>query len=160
MAAGCTQRSAGSAAKGGGAPAFPVKVVVVQEQMVPESTDYLAMLRSRNSSALQPQVEGAIIRILVHSGDRVSAGATILEIDPLKQEAAVNNQEATRNSKIATLELNRVELERRKKLYAAGVISRSELDTTEAAFNASKADSDALEAGLREQKVQLRYYSV
>jgi RND family efflux transporter MFP subunit len=162
MATGCTQHSSGSAPDGKNpAPAaFPVKIIVVQEQMVPESSDYLAMLRSRNSSALQPQVEGAIIRILVHSGDRVNPGASILEIDPLKQEAAVNNQEATHNSKIATLELNRVELERRKKLYAAGVISRSELDTADAAFNASKADSDALEAGLREQKVQLRYYTV
>lgn len=128
--------------------------------MVPEATDYLATLRSRNSSALQPQVEGEITRIFVHSGEHVEAGAQILEIDPLKQQAAVNNQEATRNSKLATLELNRVELERRKRLFAAGVISKSELDTAEAAFGASKADAEALEAGLREQKVQLRYYTV
>ena len=141
MTAGCSQPSAGRGQAGGGAQAFPVKVIVVQEQMVPESTDYLATLRSRNSSALQPQVEGEITRIFVHSGDRVAAGAPILEIDPLKQQAAVNNQEATRNSKLATLELNRVELERRKKLYAAGVISKSDLDTAEAAFNASKADA-------------------
>ncbi|MBZ5522716.1 MAG: efflux RND transporter periplasmic adaptor subunit [Acidobacteriia bacterium] len=160
MTAGCSQPSAGRGQAGGGAQAFPVKVIVVQEQMVPESTDYLATLRSRNSSALQPQVEGEITRIFVHSGDRVAAGAPILEIDPLKQQAAVNNQEATRNSKLATLELNRVELERRKKLYAAGVISKSDLDTAEAAFNASKADAEALEAGLSEQRVQLRYYTV
>jgi RND family efflux transporter MFP subunit len=159
MAIGCTQRSAGNASNGGPS-AFPVKVIVIHEQMVPESTDYLAMLRSRNSAALQPQVEGAITRIFVHSGDRVNEGASILEIDPLKQEAAVINQEATRNSKLATLELNRAELERRRKLYQAGVISKTDLDTAEATFNASKADSEALEAGLREQKVQLRYYTV
>jgi RND family efflux transporter MFP subunit len=157
--AGCS-RSTGSGAPQGGPPAFPVKVVVVQEQMVPDSTDYLATLRSRNSSALQPQVEGEITRILVHAGERVEAGAPILEIDPLKQQAAVNNQEATRNSKLATLELNRTEFERRKKLFEAGVISRADLDTAEAAFHASRADAEALDAGVREQKVQLRYYSV
>jgi len=160
MTAGCSQRSGGSGPPEGGPPAFPVKVVVVQEQMVPDATDYLATLRSRNSSALQPQVEGEITRILVHSGERVEAGAAILEIDPLKQQAAVNNQEATHTSKLATLELNRVEFERRKKLFEAGVISRADLDAAEAAFHASRADAEALDAGVREQKVQLRYYSV
>lgn len=137
-----------------------MKIVVVQEQLVPESTDYLATLRSRNSSVLQPQVEGEIKRIFVRSGDKVEAGAAILEIDPLKQQAMVENQEAARASKLATLELNRVEFERRKKLFDAGVISKADLDTADAAYRASKADADALEASLREQRVQLRYYTV
>jgi RND family efflux transporter MFP subunit len=137
-----------------------VKVEVVEERLVPDFTDYLATLRSRNSSALQPQVEGEITRIFVHSGQKVGAGAAILEIDPLKQEAAVNNQEAGRKSKLATLELNRAEFERRKKLFDAGVVSRADLDAAQAAFEASRADAEATDASLREQKVQLRYYTV
>ena len=158
-AAGCGQRGQ-AGAPSGGAHAFPVKIVVVQEQLVPESTDYLATLRSRNSSVLQPQVEGEVKRIFVRSGDRVEAGAAVLEIDPLRQQATVENQEAARASKLATLELNRVEFERRKKLFEAGVISKADLDTAEFAYRASKADADALEASLREQRVQLRYYTV
>lgn len=159
LAAGCSKPASNPNAAA--APqAFPVKVEVVQAQLVPQSTEYLATLKSRNAAALQPQVEGEVTKIFVHSGDRVAAGASILEIDPQRQQATVNNQEATYRSKQATLELNRIELERRKKLFAAQVISKSDLDTAQSAYDTSKADVEALQAGIREQQVQLHYYTV
>ena len=158
IAAGCGNNAA--AGKPAGPQAFPVKVVAVEAHMVPQSTDYLATLKSRNAAALQPQVEGDITRIFVHSGQRVAAGMPILEIDPRKQQATVVNQEAAHKAKLATMELNRVDLERKKKLYAAGVIAKADLDTAQTAYDASRADADALEAAIREQKVQLRYYTV
>jgi len=153
-------RQTTNAASGGGPQGFPVKVVKVQAQLVPETTDYLATLKSRNASALQPQVEGEVTKIFVHSGESVDAGAPILEIDPRKQEATVSSQEASYKSKLATAEYGRVDLERKKKLYAAGVISKSELDTAQSAYDAAKADADSLAASIREQKEQLRYYTV
>lgn len=140
--------------------AFPVKVITAQAQMVPQSTDYLATLKSRNSAAIQPQVEGDVTRIFVRSGERVEAGAPILEIDPRKQQATVNNQEAAYKSKLATMEQDRIDLERKQKLFAAGVIAKSDLDASQSAYNAAKADADALEASIREQQVQLHYYNV
>src|SRR5262249_31030313 len=139
---------------------FPVKIVSAQAQLVPQSTDYLATLKSRNSAVLQPQVEGDIVKIYVQSGQRVEAGTPILQIDPRKQEAAVNNQEAARRSKQAMMEQNRVDLERKKQFFAAGVISKADLDLAQATYEASRADVEALEAAIREQKVQLRYYTV
>jgi multidrug efflux pump subunit AcrA (membrane-fusion protein) len=56
-----------------GPRAFPVKVVTVQAQLVPDSTDYLATLKSRTASALQPQVEGQVTKIYVHSGQKVGS---------------------------------------------------------------------------------------
>ncbi len=153
-------KSGQNAEAAAGPRAIPVKVMAVQAELVPDATDYLATLKSRAASALQPQVEGQITKIFVRSGDKVEAGASIIEIDPLKQQAAVSNQEANLKSKQATLELDRVELDRRKKLYSAGVISRADLDQAQTAFEAAKADSEALQAGIREQKVQLHYYTV
>ena len=147
-------------AKAAGPPAFPVKITEAQVQMVPQATDYLATLKSRNSAVLQPQVEGDIIKIYVQSGQRVEAGAPILLIDPRKQEATVNNQEAAHKSKLATMEQNRIDLERKKQLFAAGVISKADLDLAQSTYNASKADVEAMEASIREQRVQLRYYTV
>src|SRR5215475_892291 len=83
------------AAAPAGPQAFPVKVITAQSQVVPFSTDYLATLKSRNAATLQPLVEGDITRIYVSSGQRVEAGAPLLEIDQRKQEAMVSNQEAT-----------------------------------------------------------------
>jgi multidrug efflux pump subunit AcrA (membrane-fusion protein) len=142
LAAGCAERTQAGAEN---APAaLPVKMQVVQAQRVGEYSEYLATLKSRNASLLQPQVEGYVTRILVHSGDHVEAGQPILEIDPRKQEAAVNNQESTRQLKLANLEWARRELERRKQLFASGVISRQELDQQETAFAAANADVDAM----------------
>jgi RND family efflux transporter MFP subunit len=134
--------------------------MAAQMQLAPQFTDYLATLKSRNSSVLQPQVEGDIVKIYVRAGQRVEAGTPLLQIDPRKQEATLNNQEAAHKSKQAIMEQNRVDLERKKQLFAAGVISKSDLDLAQSTYNASKADVEAMEASIREQKVQLRYYTV
>jgi RND family efflux transporter MFP subunit len=158
LGAGCGKEA--SAGNPMGSQAFPVKVITVQERLAPLSTDYLATLKSRNAASLQPQVEGDVTRIFVASGQRVEAGTPILEIDPLKQQATVNNQEAAFKSRQAIMEQNRIDLERKTKLFAAGVIAKADLDTAQAAYNSSKADVEALDAAIREQRVQLRYYTV
>jgi RND family efflux transporter MFP subunit len=159
LCAGCSnQASADHPA--GPPPAFPVKVITAEARPAAQTTEYLATLKSRNSSALQPQVEGDITRIFVTSGQRLTADAPILEIDPRKQQATVNNQEAAHKSKVATMEQNRVDLERKKQLYAAGIIAKADLDLAQATYDSSRADVEALEAATREQKVQLHYYTV
>ncbi|MGA3211153.1 MAG: efflux RND transporter periplasmic adaptor subunit [Terriglobales bacterium] len=141
-------------------PALPVKIQATRTERVGDATEYLATLRSRTSAQLQPQVEGNVTRIFVHSGDHVTTDTPILEIDPLKQQAAVNNQEATRRARLANLDLARTDLQRKKELFAAGVISRQDLDQSQAVFASAKADADALEAEVREQEVQLHYFTV
>jgi len=158
LLAGCN----GNAKAGGpaGPQAFPVKVITAQAETVPISTDYLATLKSRNSATLQPLVEGDITRILVNSGQQVEAGAPVLEIDPRKQEATVNNQEAAYQSQQAILRQAAVDLDRKKQLYAQGILARADLDTAQHTFDAAKAQADALQASTREQQVQLHYYTV
>jgi RND family efflux transporter MFP subunit len=140
--------------------AFPVKVITAQSQVVPLSTDYLATLRSRSASTLQPLVEGDITRIFVSSGQRVEMGAPVLEIDPRKQQATVMNQEAALKSKQAVLQQATIDLERKRKLFAAGVSPKADLDQAQSTCEAARADVDALQASIREQQVQLHYYTV
>jgi RND family efflux transporter MFP subunit len=156
--AGCGKTQAGGPPAG--PQAFPVKVITAQSQVVPLSTDYLATLKSRNAATLQPLVEGDITRIFVNSGQQVEAGAPILEIDPSKQQATVNNQEAALKSREAVMRQAAIDLERKKQLFAAGVIARADLDTAQHTYDAAKADVEALQASIREQQVQLHYYTV
>jgi len=149
-----------NAGKPAGPQAFPVKVITAQAQTVPQYTDYLATLRSRTASILQPQVEGDVTRVFVQSGDRVKAGTPILEIDPRKQEATVQNQEAALKSSEATLRLAEVDLNRKKQLFAAGVVAKADLDSSQTAYDAAKANAQALEAAAHEQRVQLHFYTV
>src|SRR6266699_5879283 len=124
---GC-QKSAADNAPGTGAAAMPVQVQIAPAMKIPDTTEYLSILKSRHSAAINPQVEGQITRIFVKSGDHVQAGTLLLQIDPLKQEATVNSQEAARAAQEANLRFAKISLERAQKLFDAGVISKHEFD--------------------------------
>jgi len=157
-ASGCGKSSANAPA--GEAAAVPVQVRVAASAKIPDTTEYLSILKSRHSAAINPQVEGQIIKILVKSGDRVSAGTPLLQIDPLKQEATVSSQEASRTAQEANMRYAKTSLDRTEKLFAAGVVSKADLDNAQTAYDAAVAQLKALDAQVKQQRVELHYYSV
>jgi RND family efflux transporter MFP subunit len=155
--------SSGQAAAGpprGAAPAVTVVMAVLQPKPVDRTSEYVATLRSRQTSAISPQVEGIVTRILVRSGQRVAAGAALAQVDPLKQEASVSSNEATRAAQEAQLQLAREELQRQKTLFDQGLVSRQALDQASAAVDTAAASLKALQARERESRVELQYYRV
>jgi RND family efflux transporter MFP subunit len=140
--------------------AMPVKVHTAKPQKVNDTTEYVATLKSRDSAVIMPQVEGQITKIFVHSGDRVSTGTPLMQIDPAKQQATVKSQEDTQASKLADLKYAQQQYERTSNLAAAGVVSKQELDQAKSALDAAQAQVQALGAQVREQQVQLHYYRV
>jgi len=144
----------------GGPGAMPVKVLEAHAVPVDDASEYVATLKSRDSAVIMPQVEGQVTEIFVHSGDRVKAGAELMEIDPLKQQATVKSQESARAAQQAQLNWAKQQYERTQGLSSAGVVSRQDLDQAKANLDAAQAQMDALEAQVREQQVQLRYYRV
>jgi RND family efflux transporter MFP subunit len=160
LAAGCGEKTTAAGPAGGGIPAMPVQVQVAQSVRIPDTTEYLSMLKSRQSSAINPQVEGQVTAIFVKSGDSVSKGTPLLQIDPMKQEATLSSQEAARAAQEATLRLAKVNLDRAQKLNAAGVISKQDLDNAQSAYDAAEAQLKALADQVEQQKVELHYYKV
>jgi RND family efflux transporter MFP subunit len=154
------QKSAADNAPGAGPAAMPVQVLIAPSVKIPETTEYLSILKSRRSAAINPQVEGQITRIFVKSGDHVESGTPILQIDPLKQEATVSSQEASRAAQEANLRYAKVSLERGQKLFDAGVISKQELDNAQSGYDAAFAQLKSLDEQVKQQKVELHYYSV
>ncbi len=142
------------------APAIPVQVQIAAAVKIPETTEYLSLLKSRHSAAINPQVEGLVTRIFVKSGERVAAGTPLLQIDPLRQEAVLNSQEASRAAQEANVRYAKISLERAQKLLDTGVISKQEFDNAQTAYDAALSQLKALEEQVRQQKVQLHYYSV
>ena len=151
---GC-QKSAADNAPATGAPAMPVQVQIAPAVKISDTTEYLSILKSRHSAAIKPQVEGQITRILVKSGDHVGAGTPLLQIDPLKQEATVNSQEASRSAQEANLRYAKVSLERAQKLFDAGVISKQEMDNAQTGYDAALAQMKSLDEQVKQQRVEL-----
>ena len=159
VAAGCGDKSApGTAAAAGGA--MPVQTQVIESKQIPDTSEFLSVLKSRHSSAINPQVEGQITKIFVKSGDHVKQGEPLLQIDPLKQEATVSSQEAARAAQEANKKYAQISLDRAKKLFDAGVISKQEYDNAQTSYDAADAQLHAMEEQVRTQKVELKYYSV
>jgi RND family efflux transporter MFP subunit len=143
-----------------GAQAVPVKVAAVEARPIQEFSEYVATLKSRRSIALHPQVDAQVRRIHVKSGDRVKAGQPLIQLDQARQAALVRSQEATRLARQADLQYARQQYERMKTLADQGIVSRQQLDQARSTLEATQAQVDALEAGVREEQVRLRYFTI
>jgi RND family efflux transporter MFP subunit len=139
---------------------MPVQVAPVTFSPVPNSDTYVATIKSRRSSTMQPQVDGNITKIFVKSGDVVKAGQVLMRIDPLKQKAAVESQQGTQAQKKAVYEYSQIEVERQRKLFEAGVVSRDAYDQATQAYQNAKGDYEANAALTITQREQLAYYDI
>jgi RND family efflux transporter MFP subunit len=140
--------------------AMPVQVQPVSLNEVPQSDTYVATIKSRRTSTVLPQVDGRITRILVHSGQNVKAGDLLLQIDPLKQLATVQQGVATELQQKATFQYNQADIERQKQLFADGVISKQAFDLAMQSFGSTQGAYNAATASTQTQREQLAYYQV
>lgn len=157
LAAGCARKQT---ARPRDIPAVRVKAVVEKRVAIPDSSEYIGMLKSRHSTALNPQVSGEVTHIFVRSGDKVKSGAPLMQIDPLVQEALVANQKAARAAQVANVQFARGQWDRAQKLYKAGVMSRQDYDQAKTNLDSAREQLRSLDAQLRQQQVQLHYYRV
>ena len=127
---------------------------------VEETSELIGTVKSRRSATVQPQVEGFVTRIAARSGDRVRAGAVLLEIDAGRQEAAVATLQAQRAAREADLAYWTQQTTRLGTLLAAGAVSQQEHDQADNARRSSDAQLAALDQQIREQRVELGYHRV
>ncbi len=140
--------------------AMPVQVAPVTLSPVPNSDSYVSTIKSRRSSTMQPQVDGNLVKIFVKSGDLVKSGQVLMRIDPLKQIATVQSQAGTQAQKKALYDYTKIEEERQRKLFEAGVVSRDTYDQATQSYENAKADYEANIALTDTQKQQLAYYDI
>jgi RND family efflux transporter MFP subunit len=84
----------------------------------------------------------------------------MMEIDSQPQVATVEAQRATERQKKALYDYNTVELDRQRKLFEAGIISRDLWDQAQQSYSNTKADYESSVSLRKTQEEQLAYYSV
>jgi RND family efflux transporter MFP subunit len=157
---GCGKKAGPPTAAGAAMRAMPVQTVAVSLAPVPQSSEYVATIKSRRSATLQPQVDGRLTGISVRSGDHVTAGQPMMTIDPAHQQATVDSQRATERQKKAVYDYDALQFERQKKLFDAGIISRDLFDQAQQAYDNSRADYEAAVASSKTAEEQLAYYTI
>jgi RND family efflux transporter MFP subunit len=158
--AACSRGEPPGAAGAGAMPPTEVKTITLAPRPVPQSSEFIAAVRSLRSTTVQPQVEGIVRRIFVKAGDRVRAGDPLMQIDPEKQLASVATFESTRAAREAEAALAKQQLARMESLLEAGAVSRAELEQAQAALQTAEAQLKAIDSQIRESQVELQYYRV
>ena len=155
--AACSGDGAAGAAPGAGGPpmAMGVEAVTLTAKPVERTTEYIATVKSRRSTTIQPQVEGFITSITARPGQRVARGAPLMHIDAGRQQATVASLESVRAAREAEVQWARQQAERMKKLFEAGAVSQQEHEQAATAVQTSQAQLRAIEAQIREQQVEL-----
>ena len=159
-ACGGGQPQGGPGGPGGQMPPMPVGMVTLEPKPVEQTTEFVGSLKSRSSSTIQPQVDGAVTKVSVRSGQRVTAGTTLFEIDSATQTAAVASQESMRTMRQAELENARKQAARTRRLFEAGAASQRDAEDADTALKTAEAAFNAAEEQVRQQSAQLGYYKV
>jgi RND family efflux transporter MFP subunit len=141
-------------------PALPVDVLTIAEKPVRDASEYLAMLSSRSSVALYPQVIGRISKIFVKPGDRVKTGASLVQIDPSQQQAGLDQIVAAKKQKEVNLHLAEERAKRAVALRGEGLLSQQDFDQAMSDRESAAADLKATEAQIQAQASQLRFFTI
>lgn len=139
---------------------MPVEIVTLAAEPVEQSTEYVASLKSRQTTTIQPQVEGFVTRVAVKSGQQVSQGAVLFEIDSAPEQSALASLQSMRPMREAEVEFARQQVQRNKTLLDAGAVSQREVEQYDTQLRTSEAQLKALDEQIKQQRSQLGYYRV
>jgi RND family efflux transporter MFP subunit len=139
---------------------MPVESVVVAARPVEQTSEFVAVLKSRTSVTIQPQVEGFLTRIAVASGDRVARGAVLFEVDAAMPRAALRTLDSTRALRQTDVDHAQQELTRARTLYGAGAISQRDLQQAETLQRSTEAALRVVDEQIAQTRTDLSYYRV
>jgi RND family efflux transporter MFP subunit len=157
---GCSRTSGPAAGAQAGPPSVAVQLTTLESKPIEQASEFIATLRSLRSTTVQPEVEGLITRIFVKSGDKVRTGDPLVQINADRQTAVVRSTEANRAGTEADVQYWRMQVKRLEALVTAGAISTQEFEQAQNSLRSAEARLAALEAQLREGRVQLQFFRV
>jgi RND family efflux transporter MFP subunit len=140
--------------------AVPVAVVSPRPAQVTDQLRLTGTLTAERSARLSPRVDGLVSRVRVDAGDRVKAGAALIELDSAVASLALERAQAgTAEARARSEEANRLAVEARR-LVAEKHLPQTELARREAEAKLAAAALVASEAFEREQAELVRRHTV
>lgn len=135
-------------------------VVTVGESTADLQTTFPATIKGIQDVTVSPKVSGFITSILVHEGQRVSAGQVLFTIDSETYRAAVRSAQAAVNTAKAAANTAKTTYDNNKKLFDQHIIGQYELSTSKNSYEQALAQVAQVEAQLASAKEQLAWCSV
>jgi len=140
--------------------AVPVAVVVPRVAQVTDELRLTGTLTAERSARLSPRVDGLVARVRVDAGDRVKAGAALMELDSSVAALALARAQAgTAEARARSDEADRLVAEARR-LVAERHLPQTELARREAEAQLAAAALVASQASEREYAEVLKRHTV
>lgn len=135
----------------------PVRTIVAQPGPAELNNVFAGEVRPRYQSDLGFRVAGKIAARLVNVGDTVKTGQVLARLDP--KDLSLNEASSRANvaAQEAQFEVERVDLERYRKLLDQGFVSKAEFDRQQTRFKAAEAQLEAVRAQARVSANQTGY---
>lgn len=114
-------------------------------------------LESSKRTTISSRILGRIEKILVVAGNRVSAGDTVIELDPSELETQVKQAEQSLKGAQAELGLAKADEARTRTLLEQGVFTRQQNDQALSTLRTATAQVERLAQRLDEAKINLSY---
>lgn len=155
-----------SGAACGGAPPTPtgappeVGVVRVHAESVPLSRDVVGRLAPLRAADVRARVPGVLLKRLYREGSEVTEGQKLFQIDPAPLHAALDAALATLAQADASSKNAHVTAERNRALLPSGLVSRSDVDNSNANERSSAAAVKQAEANVESARINLGYATV
>jgi RND family efflux transporter MFP subunit len=159
-ACGAAAPPAGQGPPGGAMPPMPVEAVTLAPKPLDDVSQFVGIIKSRQSSTIQPQAEGLIRAIPVKSGDHVKPGDLLVDIDATSQQAVVANLQSMRAARESDVTLAKQLAQRTKTLLDAGAAAQQDYDQALAGQTSAEAQLKAIDDQIRQQQNELSYYHV
>nr|MDQ2694264.1 efflux RND transporter periplasmic adaptor subunit [Pseudomonadota bacterium] len=135
----------------------PVRVAKTAVRPVEDATRYAGAVQARVETQLAFRVGGKVVARRVEVGSSVQAGDELMRLDPGGQELVQRSVRAQQAAAEAQLEQARSEYKRAQDLLRRKLISRSQFEQQEAAFNTAKARYDQMASQVEEARLQAGY---
>ncbi|MDJ0625408.1 MAG: efflux RND transporter periplasmic adaptor subunit [Candidatus Caenarcaniphilales bacterium] len=154
----------------------PVQTLKLKEQVVYDTSDFLAVLKSRKSVILSSEFTGVVSKILVKSGDLARKGQLLVQLRADSEFANLNSSKADSSSRVQSLNIAKQNLNsykaqlkeakdklalakkqfnRYQKLFEKQLVSKTQLEQYEDSLIQAQSEYDSISA-----EESMRFYEI
>jgi len=141
-------------------PPPDIQVIEVLQKDVPLHKEFVGQVYGEKDIPIRARVEGFLEGIHFNEGLKVTKGQLLYSIDPLPFQSRVNAQLSNLAEAKTMLVKAKSDLDRYIPLAEVKAVSQSDLDATQAMYDASVSGVEAAKANLRSAEIELGYCKI
>lgn len=140
--------------------ASDLKTLPVRERTDSTVTSWPGTVVAKTKAVLSAQVAARVLQVNVRQGDRVKKGSVLVLLDRQEAEARLKQAEAEWSGATARRKQTEADYQRMKRLIEEEVVTRQQMEVSEAAYQTAQAQEEAARRQVDAAKILLDFTAV